>query len=298
MNNQEILEFYKQTSKFTDLGYYKNFARDLPDDIDKICVLQRMQIIHPTVYKDVNIRNKSKCFWGDMTKVSITRLNYEEDYFPTAQSMIAELLRKNPDYSINRKAEDKIHITCRGQAILLASILKAKGVPARVRSGFAPYIRYDGISYDHWITEYYDEREKRWKLVDADEHCLNSKIEFDLNDIPYDKFIFGANAYLGLRDGSINQENILFASNPVTIGMKAALRALFYDFHSLMNNEIIFLHIPRYIKANNFKLSGEEYKELDYLARLMLEPNKNFKELKYIWENNLKYRMLCGALNG
>lgn len=298
MNNQEILEFYKQTSKFTDLGYYKNFARDLPDDIDKLCVLQRMQIIHPTVYKDVNIRNKSKCFWGDMTKVSITRLNYEEDYFPTAQSMIAELLRKNPDYSINRKAEDKIHITCRGQAILLASILKAKGVPARVRSGFAPYIRYDGISYDHWITEYYDEREKRWKLVDADEHCLNSKIEFDLNDIPYDKFIFGANAYLGLRDGSINQENILFASNPVTIGMKAALRALFYDFHSLMNNEIIFLHIPRYIKANNFKLSGEEYKELDYLARLMLEPNKNFKELKYIWENNLKYRMLCGALNG
>ncbi len=298
MHSQEILEFYKQTSMFTDLGYYKDFARNLPDDIDKLCVLQRMQIIHPIAYKDNNIRNKDKCFWGDMTKVSPTRLNYEEDYFPTAQSMIAELLRKSSDYSLNRKAEDKIHITCRGQAILLASILKAKGVPARVRSGFAPYIRYDGISYDHWITEYYDEKEKSWKLVDADEHCLNLKIEFDLNDIPYDKFIFGANAYLGLRYCSINQESILFASKPVTIGMGAALRALFYDFHSLMNNEIIFLHIPRYIKANNFKLSDEEYKELDYLAKLMLEPNKNFKELKYIWETNLKYRTLCGALNG
>ena len=32
-------------------------------------------------------------------------------YFPTDQSMIAELLRKNPNYDINREAKDKIHIT-------------------------------------------------------------------------------------------------------------------------------------------------------------------------------------------
>ena len=79
--------------------------------------------------------------------------------------------------------------------------------------------------------------------------------------------------------------------------MKAALRGLFYDFHSLMNNEIIFLHIPRYIKEKNFELTEEEYKELDNLSRLMLNPNDNFDELKYIWENNLKYRILSGALN-
>lgn len=160
MENKEILEFYKQTSQFTDLGYYKDFAKKLPDDIEELCLLQRMQIIHPVAYKDKDIRSKSNCFWGDMTKVSVTRLDYEEDYFPTAQSMIAELLRKNPNYAINREAKDKIHITCRGQAILLASILKAKGISARVRSGFAPYIKYDGINYDHWITEYYDDKEK------------------------------------------------------------------------------------------------------------------------------------------
>lgn len=297
MENKEILEFYKQTSQFTDLGYYKEFAKNLPDDVDELCVLQRMQIIHPVAYKDKDIRRKSNCFWGDMTKVSITRLNYEEDYFPTAQSMIAELLRKNSNYNIKREAKDKIHITCRGQAILLASILKAKGIPARARSGFAPYIKYDGISYDHWITEYYNQKENVWKLVDADEHCPNHEMEFDLNNIPYDKFIFGANAYLGLRNNSIKPKSILYASDPVTLGMKAALRGLFYDFHSLMNNEIIFLHIPRYIKEKNFHLSEEEYKELDNLAILMLEPDKNFKKLKYIWENNLKYRILCGALN-
>lgn len=297
MENREILDFYKQTSQFTDLGYYKEFAKNLPNDIEELCVLQRMQIIHPVAYNDKNIRSKSKCFWGDMTKVPITRLDYEEDYFPTAQSMIAELLRKNPNYNINREAKDKIHITCRGQAILLASILKAKGIPARARSGFAPYIKYDGISYDHWITEYYDEKEKVWKLVDADEHCPDHEMGFDLNNIPYDKFIFGANAYLGLRENSIKPETILYASDPVTLGMRAALRGLFYDFHALMNNEIIFLHVPRYIKEKDFELSEEEYKELDDLARLMLNPNENFIKLKEIWESTPKYRILCGALN-
>lgn len=297
MENREILDFYKQTSQFTDLGYYKDFAINLPDDIEELCLLQRMQIIHPVAYKDKDIRSKSNCFWGDMTKVPITRLDYEEDYFPTAQSMIAELLRKNPNYDINREAKDKIHITCRGQAILLASILKAKGVPARARSGFAPYIKYDGINYDHWLTEYYDDKENVWKLVDADEHCPDHEMGFDLNNIPYDKFLFGANAYLGLRNNKIKEESILYASDPVTLGMKAAIRGLFYDFHSLMNNEIIFLHVPKYIQDKNFELSEKEYKELDELANLMLVPNINFNKLKEIWETKTKFRILSGALN-
>ena len=120
---------------------------------------------------------------------------------------------------------------------------------------------------------------------------------FDLNNIPYDRFIFGANAYLGLREKSIQEDSILYSSDPVTLGMKAALRALFYDFHALMNNEIIFLHIPKYIREKDFNLSEEEYRELDYLAKLMLNPNKNFNELKEIWKNIPKYRIMSGALN-
>ena len=187
---KDILEFYKQTSYFTDLGYYKDFAKNLTDDIEQLCILQRMQIIHPVTFRDNQIRNKKDCFWGDMTKVSVTRLEYEDDIFPTAQSVIAELLRKNPNYTIRREAKDKVHVTCRSQAILLASILKAKGIPARARSGFAEYIHYDGICYDHWITEYFDEKENRWRLVDADKHCPDHEMGFDLNDIPYDKFLF------------------------------------------------------------------------------------------------------------
>ena len=295
--NKKILEFYKKTSLYTDLGLYTNFAKQLPDNIDELCVLQRMQIIHPIAYSNPDIRKQSKCFWGDMTKVPKTRLKYEDDLFPTASSMLQELLRKDNHYYKERKAEDKIHITCRGQAILLASILKAKGYSARVRSGFAPYIKYDGIAYDHWITEYYDESKMKWVLVDADECCSDHEMGFDLNDIPRDKFIFGAEAYLGMRNNKYKTEEIYYASDPATLGLKASIRGLFYDFHSLMNDEIIFLHTPKYIRDKNFELSEEEYLELDELATLMLDVDSNFEKLLQIWESNEKFRILSGGMN-
>ena len=297
-NNEEILNFYMQTSIFTDLGYYKDFAKNLTDDIDELCILQRKQIIHPIVFKNKKIRDCIDCFWGDMTKVPVSRLNFEEDYFPTALGMLAELLRKDSNYSINRQAKDKIHITCRGQAILLASILKAKNIPTRVRSGFAPYIKSNGINYDHWITEYYNKDKNRWVLVDADMHCPDHEIDFDLNDIPNDRFIFGAEAYLGLRNNKYKLHEIYYASDPATLGLKAAIMALFYDFHSLMNNEIIFLHSPKYIQDKNFELSEEEYLELDDLAELLLYPDENFDELLNIWNNKAKFKILSGGLNG
>lgn len=229
--NNKILKFYKQTSLYTDLGLYRDFAKQLTNDINELCVLQRMQIIHPIAYSNPDIRKQSKCFWGDMTKVPITRLDYEDDLFPTALSILHELLRKDSKYHNDRKAEDKIHVTCRGQAILLTSILKAKGYSARVRSGFAPYIKYDDkVNYDHWITEYFNENKNRWVLIDADEHCSDNKMGFDLNDIPRDKFIFGAEAYLGMRNKKYKDEEIYYSSNPATLGLKASFVDYFMIF--------------------------------------------------------------------
>lgn len=259
---KEILDFYKKTSLYTELGLYRDFCKKLPDDINELCILQRKQIIHPNAFDNPDIRRSFDYIYGDMTKVPITRLDYEDDLFPTAISVISELLRKDTNYSTERKAENKIHITCRGQAILLASILKAKGYSARVRSGFAPYIKYDGVAYDHWITEYYDQMKKRWVLVDADEHCFKHEGKINLNDINRKDFIFGAEAYLGMRNNKYKTEEIYYASDPATLGLKASIRGLFYDFHCLMNNETIFLHLPKYIQDKKLVLSEKEYKEL------------------------------------
>jgi len=303
MINKKVLEFYKKTSMFTDLGLYKDFALNLPNDIEKLCLLQRNQIIHPFDLEDEEIINDPNSFYGDMTKVDKTSLKYENDLFPTAQSIIAELVRRDNSYSTTRNIKNKIHVCCREQAILLASILKAKGYAARVRSGFAQYCTLvKNKSTDHWITEYYDNKTKRWILVDADMYFDNQilqeyHIDFNLLDVPRNKFIFGAEAYLGLRKKVYKETEIFYASNPIQYGIKAALHGLFYEFHSLMNNEIIFLHLPKYIKEKNFILSEEEYKELDILANLMLDPDSNFYKLQKIWHTNEKFRILKGGMN-
>ncbi len=304
MLKNEILKFYKRTSPYTDLGLYNDFAKNLPDDIGKLCLLQRNQIIHPFDMSNEKMRKDSHSCYGDMTKLPKTALCYENDLFPTAQSMLAELLRRDKNYSLNRKIEDKIHVCCREQAILLASILKSKGFSSRVRSGFAKYINTSGkTAGDHWITEYYDIEKEKWILVDADmyfyEDVLDEyHIDFSLLDIPRDKFIFGAEAFLGLRTGKYKNEEIYYASNPLTIGIEASIHGLFYDFHALMNNEIIFLHLPKYIIEKNLKLSEEEYVELDELAKLMLDPDKNFDKLLDVWNSQDKFRIMCGGMNG
>lgn len=290
---QKILEFYQQTSPYTDLGFYKDFASQLPDDIKQLATLQRKQIIHPIIIWN----HIQEGWWDDLTQVPKTSIIFEDDLFPTALSMLAELLRRDPHYSVDRKVEDKIHVTCRGEALLLASILKAKGISTRVRSGFAEYLRHDGIYYDHWITEYYQKSEQRWILVDADNQRGDTQISFDLNDIPRSEFLFAAQAYLDLRQKKREKSQILYTSDPVTLGLPAAIRGLFYDFHCLMNDEIIFDFVPKYILEKNFVLTEEELNELDDLAGLMLEPDKNFDALEKIWKENLKLRIMGGGLN-
>lgn len=302
MEKENVLEFYKQTSCYTDLGLYKEFAKNLPDDLETLSLLLRHQTVHPFDLLDEEIRKDTDYFYGDMTSVPKTSLNFENDLFPTAQSIIAELLRRDKNFSLNRNIQDKVHVCCREDAILLASILKAKGIPARVRSGFTTYVSETDAAGDHWITEYYNEKEQRWILVDADMYFNDAileeyEIDFNLLDIPREKFIFGAEAYLKLRKGILKEKDIYYASYPYTYGLPAAIRGLFYDFHSLKNDEIIFLHQPKYVKEKNFLLSEEEYQELDELATLMLEPNANFLKLKEIWDTKEKFRIMSGGLN-
>ncbi len=302
MKKEDIFNFYRQTSCYTDLGLYKDFAKNLPDSIEELCMLLRHQIIHPFDLYNEEIRKDKNSFYGDMTEVPITSLYYENNLFPTAGAMLAELLRRDKNFSIHRNIKDKIHVCCREDAILLVSILKAKGIPARARSGFALFVTKLNSAGDHWISEYYDEKQQRWILVDADMY-FDGKIlkeygvDFNLLDIPREKFIFGAEAYLKLRNGTYRKKDIYYASNPLTYGIPAAIRGLFYDFHSLMNDEIIFLYVPKYICDKNFELTEEEYLELEELATLMLEPDKNFSRLLEIWNTNSKFRIMSDALN-
>mgnify|MGYP000307393463 CR=1 FL=1 len=63
--DNKILDFYKQTSLYTDLGLYKDFMSNLTDNINELCVLQRKQIIHP-VALIIQISENKKNVFGEI----------------------------------------------------------------------------------------------------------------------------------------------------------------------------------------------------------------------------------------
>lgn len=296
--NKKILDHYLQFGEYTDPGLYKEILqKELPDDIREIGLLIRKQIVHRSTLKNGNTGSNKDLRYGDMTKVPWFR-QAEDDVFPTSAAMLSELFRRDlKGFVLGRAIENKLILSCRFTAILMASILKVKGIPARVRSGFAPYFIVEGLeagkSDDHWINQYWNEKELRWITIDVD-GSLEGYLKFDPYDIHEGIFDFSANAWIKVREGKIEGSHFKDAAGfegLVTIGWE-----LFHDFHSLMNNEILYQHGPLYGWGRMDKLTGEELKEIDNLAKLMQKPDENFDKLKYIWETNKKFRILKGGL--
>lgn len=208
--------------------------------------------------------------------------------------MMSELFRlDNRGIVSDRKIKNKIVVTCRYVSILMASILKAKGIPTRCRAGFCVIDnRYkDNISGDHWIVQYYDKKQNRW--INLDTNRINRvETDYDYYDMPNDRFDFVAKAWLDVRSGKQDVE--YFRHGSKITGLTMLARSLFYDFYALMNDEISYLFYPVFLstdeKFNN--LSEQELNELDNLATLMLNPDENFDKLKEIFENNKRYRVI------
>ena len=295
-----INDFYKLTSPYTDLGFYKDFAIQLPNDLKELCTLQRSQILHPTLLTEDNTTAEYVSYWGDFNNIPKNRLEYEDDLYPTALSMLAELIRKDGAFNLDRKAEDKIHIICRGDALLLCAILKAKGYAARIRSGFDNYDP-DDICDDHWICEYYNQESHNWILCDVDYICHQDKYDFDFTNVPRNKFMTAADGYLGIRNDIMPPDKlwwkgIRFEDRAEKI-MESILRVLIYDFNSVMNNEIPITYTAKYIHDANFNLGEDELVELDNLAQLMLDIDGNFEKLSELYNGNLKFSTLSGGIN-
>ncbi len=290
---------YLSFGTFTYPGLYKQMlVDDLPDHIREIGLLVRKNIIHRTTLAAGNISSNADLRFGDMTKVPWWR-QPEDDILPTAAAMLAELYRRDGrGFVSDRSEENKLVLTCRYVSILMASILKSKGIPARVRSGnasyFPPHHKYGKVSWDHWLNQYWSDKQERWVTIDVD-GSLSLDDDFDPYDVPDGKFDYPGKAWLDVRSGKVDPNRFYNAGD--NLGAIVVAWSLFYDFHSLMNQEDIYPHSPELVKIKNFpKLKEWQLEEIDELAELMLDPDDNFDKLKEIYETKKEFRLLSGAL--
>jgi hypothetical protein len=285
---RSILEHYRAFGPFTYPGLYQErLVRDLPADIREVGRLVRLQFIHKMTLYTARAGHRVNPAYGDVNNVPWYRQG-EDDYFPTVAAMLAELYRRDSRGLVaDRAVEHKLILTCRFVALLMAAILKARGIAARVRPGYAPYIHRERIE-DHWITQYWQESEQRWITIDVDTSF--EQRPFDAFDMPSTAFDFAAHAWLAVREGTASENAYRFYGDSALPELAAQVVC---DLHCLMSNEITYTQYPAYV-ASDFE--GEKLQAIDALARLLLEPDENFSRLQAMWETNRDFRMLKGSL--
>jgi hypothetical protein len=261
-----VLDFYRQYSFFTDPGKYEYLYEKLSDSLPELCRLIKSQIIHP---------------YNDLPKYRelIPQERWNEAFsYPSVKSILEGLVSYDSSGFINnRKPEDRLVLGCNQNAILLASILKFRGIPARVRTGHATYIM-PGFHISHTVCEVWNENEIRWMLVDP---------SMDMVDYNREKFDFSNELWLKLQNEEIDPN--LYGIPRRYTGLVSIVGKVCTDLASILGTEYPidqYAPILDDIFQNN-QLSSKQIETLNKISELMkLIDSESLSELKEIYNNN------------
>lgn len=171
-------EVYTKQSSTTDPGKHKRAFKGLPNTIQEIV----------SVVQGVVIDKDLLGLYG-----TVLTAEQKEDLDSRYMEVILErVLNRNwQPLTQTRPPEKRFVGSCRDYALVLCSMLRHKEIPARLRCGFDHYFNIKpGLYDDHWVCEYWDEKDVRWKFVDANVDSVvkeKYKISIDTLDIPRDK---------------------------------------------------------------------------------------------------------------
>lgn len=264
--NKSVLDFYRQYSSFTDPGDYAYLYENLPDSLPELCKLIRSQFIH--LYSE--LPNHSELIpeerWDEQLK------------YPTVSQVLEALVSYDSrGFVYDRKPEHRLVLGCRDNALLLASILKYRGIPTRLRSGHATYLIPD-FHASHTICEVWNENENRWMLVDP---------STDMVDFNRDMFDFSNETWLKLQNNEIDPMNYGFPGK--YSGFISIFGKITPDLSFLLGNEhTIYQYNPmlEYAFKNNNQLTAEHKEILTIISELMNTlDSTNLLKLQELYNN-------------
>jgi hypothetical protein len=181
---------------------------------------------------------------------------------------------------------------CRDFSVMLTTILRHQGVPARARCGFGRYFLPDHYE-DHWVAEYWNADEGRWILVDAQMDALQREaldLSFDPLDVPRDQFITGGRAWQMARAGEADPET--FGIHDMH-GLWFIRGNLARDVAALNKVELLPWDVwgLAYVEGGDEALSAGDLAALDEMAGLSGGDVPNFERLREQYETDSRWRV-------
>jgi len=99
-----------------------------------------------------------------------------------------------------RPTEHRVVGTCRHFAVVSTAFMRARGIPARARCGFAGYFD-PPRKVDHWIVEHWSTEASRWIRLDSEYLDLSTPSPARLEDLQPWEFLTAGEAWQLIRSG-------------------------------------------------------------------------------------------------
>lgn len=230
MEHASVAELWRSHSGVTDLGPTRTVFDELPGDLRGIREVSQQLVAHYMGSSD-----------GTTGPVPRDRLGEVDTRY--ARAMFDLLLSRGPAVlTRERPLEERIAGCCRDFAVLYVAMARQKGIPARVRVGYATYFK-PGWYVDHVIAEIWDSREQRWRLVEPEiTPKIVAKVGFDPLDVPPDRFVTGPRAWRAARSGEMDPEHFVVAPDlqiPYTRSWLSLRHHLVQDLAALNKTEML-----------------------------------------------------------
>lgn len=220
--------------------------------------------------------------------MSLNKTREAEANLRTVRERIEKILELNPAPLTEARARSQQSVgTCRDFALLLTSVFRLRGIPARARAGFGAYFtlgRFD----DHWICEFWLASESRWVSVDAQLDAFQMEalnIPFNPLDLPRTKFITGAQAWLRCRSNRADPNRFGIFNMK---GLDFIKGNLIRDFLALNKVEILPWDDFMLLNKPFHKMTQEEKDLMDRLAVISSGEDQDFALLRAAFTANQK----------
>ena len=277
--------FYVVPATMTSAGRYASLFDPLPRDVAALAAVAQGLLIHEHIAQAYGVTLTDE----DRATVHIR---------PAEQLLERIIARDDRPLATGRAVADRVAGNCRHFTVLMVAMLRAQGTPARARCGFGAYF-VDGLFEDHWVCEYWHAGQERWMLVDAqiDEKQRGMfRIDFDLTDVPRDRFLVAGDAWARCRVG---------AADPRAFGLSTLNEAgywwiagnLMRDVAALDNIELLPWDCWGATPKPEEQIDDDRNALYDRLAALTHDPEADFAELRRLCREDDRVRVPSAVYN-
>lgn len=310
------LVYYSKQGQLSGLGKHTQAAKELSSDI---CCLT--EVVQGIILHDM---------WIDRYKVKPKPSQWCRVLSPSMEDLLDTVVGVNNTEPFERREPgERVIACCREFSTMLCGVLRAKGIPARARCGFAPYLAKEGYYEDHWMCEAWDE--DRWQRIDPQidsfqlrtiksyakdhtelgEHYRSMLLELDPLNLKPGDFLTAGEVWIKCRSGEmdfnrfgIDVDLSRYKIKSTPFGEWFVRGNLLRDFLALNKIEVLpFVEGLEKKKTywDDWAIMKPEYvatKEdevlLDLIAKMTLDPDNNLESIQKLYTSNIHFHPPVG----